>query len=134
MAQMLLLVDVNVPQSVSSYFASRGHDVRQTRDLFGEQATDAAIVANAVAMRAVVLTMDKDYTRLAQRAMDSSQAKKRSWGLILLQLREPQALARVKMIIDSIEFEFEQGSTSAQHGDCLLLNVHVHERHLIIKR
>jgi predicted nuclease of predicted toxin-antitoxin system len=132
MARMLVFADVNVPLSVSTFFAGREHDVRQTRDVFGAQAADAVIVAGAAESRAVVLTMDKDYIRLAQRAMEAGQSRKRSWGLILLRCREPQALARVQVVCDLIEFEYDQAS--ALHPDCLLVNVHVHDRHIVIKR
>jgi predicted nuclease of predicted toxin-antitoxin system len=132
MVRMLVLVDVNVPQPVARYLADRGHDVRLSRDLVGAQATDAAIVAAALAMQAVVLTMDKDYTRLAQKALTSGLSHKRSWGLILLRCREPQALPRIQQMIEAIEFEYEQ--SCALHPDCLLVHIEIHDHHVVVRR
>ena len=64
---MLLLVDENVPQSVADFFAARGHQVKQVRDILPAGTPDPVIAAVGDQMSAIVVTWDKDFESLVGR-------------------------------------------------------------------
>ncbi len=107
-APIFLIIDENVDDAVGQYFHERGHRVGFVRDLFASGIADPIISAIGDEDSAIVVTHDKDFKILAQRAPEGTRQRFRRLGRISLRCREPQAKKRIEELIDSIEFEFMQ--------------------------
>ncbi|MGI8857692.1 MAG: DUF5615 family PIN-like protein [Thermomicrobiales bacterium] len=107
-SSMLLLVDENVPDSVSNFLRSRGHDVRLVRDLFPRGIPDPVIAARGNEFSAIVVTVDKDFESIVRRIPEGNRNRFRNLGRISLRCSEVRAKKRVEELIESIEFEFVQ--------------------------
>jgi len=131
-APLMLWTDNCVPDEIGSYLAERGRRVQLTRDLFSQRAADSAIVQNANAARAIVVTFDHDYRAHAEAAMQPGRSKHRAWGLILLDYPKHARERHLLPWMDDIEREYS--TTSARHPDTMLLHVEVRQRRFIIFR
>src|SRR5262245_52223758 len=105
---MLLLIDENVPSSVSEFFASRGHDVRYVRDLFPAGTPDPVIATIGDRLSAIVVTWDRDFEGLVRRVPEGNRAKFRRLGRISFRCNETQGRILLERWIDLLEFHYEQ--------------------------
>jgi predicted nuclease of predicted toxin-antitoxin system len=105
---LILLMDNNVPDRVSDFLRERGHDVRLVRDLFPSGTADIVILAWANEQSAIVVTHDRDFHRLIQRAQTHYRDRAHKAGRISLLGLEMNARKRVEDFIESIEFEHLQ--------------------------
>lgn len=106
---MLLLIDENVPSSVTNYFRERGHDVRLVLDLFPEGTPDPVIAKIGDEKSAIVVTWNhKDFKKLAARTPKSGEQVLRRLGRINFRCPEPKGRKRVEALIEWIEFEHAQ--------------------------
>lgn len=104
---MLLLIDENVPNSVADYLRDRGHDVRLVRDLFPAGTPDPVIAALGDELRAIVVTWDPDFRRIAARVPVGERQRFRRLGRISFRCNEASGKRRIEELIDSIEFEYD---------------------------
>ena len=105
---MLLLIDENVPESVTEFFRERRHDVRLVRDLFPSGTPDPIVAKLGDQLAAIVVTWDPDFRRLAARVPLGSRQRFRRLGRISFRCSEARGRARVEELIEWIEFEYEQ--------------------------
>lgn len=107
---MLLLIDEDVPQGVADFFASRGHEVRLVRDEVLPRTPDEVIALLAHREGAIVVTCNaRHFKRLISRVPHGARRTFRDAGRITLECSQVRAQARVEELIDSIEFEYQQG-------------------------
>lgn len=106
---MRLLMDENVPDSVTDFFRARGHDVHLVRDLFLPGTPDGVIARLGDEMETIVVTWNhKDFKRLVSRVPTGYSRQFRRLGRINFRCKEPHGTLRAKQFIESIEFEYEQ--------------------------
>ena len=108
MVAIPLLIDENVPESVTDLFRERGHAVQLVRELLLSGSPDPIIAAVADRMGAVVVTWDRDFNRLIQRVPKGGRGAVRRAGRISFSCNEARGRARLESIIESIEFEYER--------------------------
>src|SRR5687768_11733006 len=93
---ILLLIDENVPESVTIYLRERGHDVRHVRDLSLAETPDPIIAAAADKLGAIVVTWNhRDFKKLVARAPKEGQAVLRRAGRINFRCDEAKGRYRV---------------------------------------
>ncbi len=107
-APLFLIIDENVDDAVGRYLQERGHRVGFVRELFANGIADTIISAIGDEDSAIVVTHDKDFKILAQRAPEGSRQRFRRLGRISLRCRETRAKRRIEELIESIEFEYMQ--------------------------
>jgi hypothetical protein len=102
------LTDNNVPDSVVSVLAARGHDVVRVRDVIAADATDPEVAETAIRSSRVLISWDKDFNH--QRFK-----KPRFSGLhrIAFCCPEPEGARRLETVLGRIEFEHKQCSAKA---------------------
>ncbi|HYM15214.1 MAG TPA: DUF5615 family PIN-like protein [Dehalococcoidia bacterium] len=105
---MRLLIDENVPDSVSEFFRERGHEVQLVRDLFPNGTPDEVIAAMGDKLEVIVVTWDRDYRRLASRAPSGTRSRFRKLGRIVFRCNESRGRRRLQELIETIEFEYQQ--------------------------
>ena len=98
---MLLLTDEHIPNSAVAFLMQRGHEVRRTKDILGERTRDEISAAYGNPISGVIVTRDGDFARL--------QRKYLRLGLIHLRCRDTEIAARLRQLIDLIEFEYDLG-------------------------
>ena len=108
--RMLLLIDENVPVSVSAFFASRGHDVRYVRDLFPAGTPDPVIATMGDRLAAIVVTWDRDFESIVKRVPEGNRAKFRRLGRISFRCNEAKGKELLKRWIEHLEFHFSRAS------------------------
>jgi predicted nuclease of predicted toxin-antitoxin system len=109
---MRLLIDENVPESVTDYFRSRGHEVHHVRDLSLAGSPDPIIAAIGDRMDAIVVTWNRrDFRRLAPRVSREGAARFRKLGRITFRCNEAQGRRRCVEVIDIIEGEFARAQS-----------------------
>ncbi len=118
---MFLIIDENVDDAVGHYLQERGHRVGFVRDLFASGIADTIISAVGDEESAIVITHDKDFRILAQRAPEGSRQRFRRLGRISLRCRETRAKRRREELIESIEFEMTQ--TRKRHDQRLIMEI-----------
>ena len=107
---MKLLIDENVPASVTRLFEDRGHDVVHALDLFLPGEKDEVLAAVADREEAIVVTWNaKDFRAItARKAPKGTRAKLRNLGWIFFRCKEPRGLERLEACLDLIVFEFNR--------------------------
>ncbi len=118
---MFLIIDENVDDAVGYYLQGRGHRVGFVRDLFASGVADTIISAIGDEDSAIVVTHDRDFKILAQRAPEGSRQRFRRLGRISLRCRETRARRRLEELIESIEFEYLQ--TQKRHDQRLIMEI-----------
>jgi predicted nuclease of predicted toxin-antitoxin system len=106
--RMLLLIDENVPASVASFFAERGHDVRHVRDLFPAGIPDPVIATVGDHLSAIIVTWDRDFDALVRRIPQGNRNRFKRLGRITFSCNEARGLELARRWITSIEFHFER--------------------------
>lgn len=104
---MPVLIDRNVPENVAGLFIDRGHRVRFSRTELEPDASDEEIAARADELAAVVVTWDKDFSRLNARAAIGDRQRFRYAGRIsFVGCRYVVGRRRLERYIDVIEMEW----------------------------
>src|SRR5437879_201398 len=94
---MRLLMDENVPDSVSEFFCSRGHEVELARDVFGNRTPDQVIARMGDRFGAIVVTWNRrDFQELASRVPEGGRRLLRTLGLITYQCSEVNGRRRTE--------------------------------------
>jgi len=105
---MLLLIDENVPESVTDFLRARGHDVRLVREVLPAGTADPILARIGDELEAIVVTWDKDFRRVISRVPFGSRAAFRRLGRISFRCNEARGRARIEELIEWIEFEYAQ--------------------------
>ncbi len=108
MVVMRLIIDENVPETVTAYLRERGHIVEHVRDLFLTSTPDAIIAAVASHREALVVTWDSDFRRIAKRIPKGGRSAVRKLGLITFRCNESHGLLRAQQVFEAIEAEYER--------------------------
>ncbi len=107
--RMVLLVDENVPASVTQFFRERGHEVHLVWDLFPRGTADPVIGKLGDEQAAVVVTWNhRDFKKLAARVPVGQRRRFRRLSLISFRCRESLGRRRAEELIEFIEFAYEQ--------------------------
>ena len=106
-----LLIDENVPESVTTFLRERGHDIKYVRELSLAGSPDPIVAAAGDRLEAVVVTFNhRDFKKLAARVAKGGEARLRRLGRINLRCREPKGRQRIEQVIDIIEMEYERAN------------------------
>jgi predicted nuclease of predicted toxin-antitoxin system len=106
--RMNLLVDENVPNSVATFFASRGHTVQFVRDLFPASTPDPVIARIGDRLSAIVVTWDRDFEKIVKRVPEGNRAAFRKLGRISFRCNEVKGRALLERWIALVETHYEQ--------------------------
>jgi predicted nuclease of predicted toxin-antitoxin system len=115
---MLLLIDENVPASVASVFASRGHEVKYVRDLLPAGTPDPVISTIGDRLSAIVVTWDRDFEKLVKRVPEGNRTRFRRLGRISFRCNEAKGVRLLEQWIEMIEFHY---ATALAKGDARML-------------
>ena len=110
---MLLLIDENVPTSVATIFAERGHDVRYVRDLLPAGIPDPVIATIGDKLAAIVVTWDQDFDSLIRRIPEGNRARFRRLGRISFRCNEVRGRLLLSKWIAMIEYHYEQSKADS---------------------
>jgi hypothetical protein len=100
---MLLLIDENVPDSVTRFPRERGHDVRLVRELFPAGIADPVIAALGDPLSAVVVTWNyRDFRALASRIPSGNRHVFRRLSMIAFRCRESRGQQGIADEIDRV--------------------------------
>lgn len=106
---MILLIDENVPESVTRLLKDRGHDVRLVRELLPAGTPDPVIAVVGNDLGAIVVTWNhKDFKKLVARVPRATQASLRKLGRINFRCHEARGRQRLEEMIEWVEFEYAQ--------------------------
>ena len=120
-----VLIDLNVPDDVADLFRERGHRVLFVRDRLPSTAPDEDIAELADELAAVVVTWDKDFSRLIARAAIGARQRFRHAGRIsFVGCRYAIGRRRLERFIDLIELEWERAQT--RHDRRLIIAIGPH--------
>lgn len=109
MVVMPLLIDENVPESVTEFLRERGHRVDHVRDLYLAATPDPIIAAVADRMGSIVVTWNhRDFKKLAARVPKGGQAALRRLGRINFRCAESLGRQRAEQVIEILEAEYER--------------------------
>lgn len=103
---MRLLIDENVPDSVTNFLRERGHEVLLVREIQPRGTPDPVIAALADKTSAIIVTFDSDFRSLAKR-WGVGRGRFRRCGRISFKCDYPKALGRIQQLIERIEREYE---------------------------
>jgi predicted nuclease of predicted toxin-antitoxin system len=115
-----LLIDENVPDSVSNFLRERGHEVLLVRDIQPRGTPDPVIAALADKTSAIIVTFDSDFRALAKR-WGVGRGRFRRCGRISFKCDYAKALGRIKQLIERIEVEYD--FVSQQSDGRLMLQI-----------
>ena len=128
---MRLLIDENVPESVTQYFRSRGHEVFHIRELSLAGSSDPIVAAIGDRMEAIVVTWNqRDFRRLAARVPTGGASRLRRLGRISFRCNEAAGRRRVEEVIEVLEGEFARAQSRSDKR--LLVEVRESNVRLII--
>ncbi len=104
-----LLIDENVPESVTQFLRDRGHTIYYVRDLLLAGSPDPIVATAGDRLAAVVVTWNhRDFKKLAARVPKGGQARLRRLGRMNFRCAESKGRQRVEQVIDIIEAEYER--------------------------
>lgn len=103
---MPILVDINVRDDVAEVFCERGHDVVLARNRMDDTAPDEEIVVLADELAAIVVTWDKDFSRLISRRLIGRQRFRYAGRISFIGCRYEIGRRRLERFIELIEVEW----------------------------
>ncbi|MGH7056594.1 MAG: DUF5615 family PIN-like protein [Acetobacteraceae bacterium] len=103
--QIRVFVDQCVPDSAAHAFLEKGHEVQFLRECLAVNSDDMLVAPVAMAREAVLLSLDRDFRKIATR-LQSSQRRLRKLSLIQLRCRESHAKRRLQESMSLIEHEY----------------------------
>jgi hypothetical protein len=120
---MRLIIDINVPDRVSEVYLARGHDVVFARDRLGPTVPDPDLAALADEIDGIVITWDKDFSRLiARAALGNRQPYRRAGRISYTGCSYHHAVARTERLMPLIEFEYAH--LQQERDKRLILTIH----------
>lgn len=118
---MLFYLDENVPASVEVVIAERGHDVAWTRDILPIGAPDELVGSIAENDRALLVSHDKDFKRIAPRIPEGERTRFRNLSMIRMECIKPRSAQRMGVALPYIEFEYNE--RDGQHDQRIIIAV-----------
>ena len=107
--KLKLFLDEGVPESVGRCFAAVGHNVIYFKEAAVPGSPDQLVAAVSEANDAVLIALDGDMRKIAQRR-GVGQRRFRKLSLIKLSCRETRAASRVQKAMSLIEHEWRLAS------------------------
>lgn len=104
-----LFLDEGVPESVGRCFSAVGHNVIYFKEAAVPGSPDQLVAAVSEANDAVLIALDGDMRKIAQRR-GVGQRRFRKLSLIKLSCRETRAASRVQEVMSLIEHEWRLAS------------------------
>lgn len=101
-------LDEGVPDSVGRYLSRAGHAVIYLRDAIPTGSADQLVCAASEANEAILVAMDGDMKKIAQRH-GVGQSRFRRLNLIRLACRESRAATRLEEAMSLVEHEWSVG-------------------------
>lgn len=102
---MNFLTDVNVPDSVGKFLKDRGHHVVRVREVMSAEAKDPVVAEAAMQSASILVSWDKDFNH--QRFLSP---RYQNLNRIGFSCPEPDGVARLKELIDLVEFAFDRAN------------------------
>ena len=94
---MHFLLDENVPVSVADTIRNLGHEVTNIRDYVPAGAADPVVATVSVEIRAVLISFDGDFQKIAPRIPKGARQRFRNLSRISMKCNEPHAAARIEV-------------------------------------
>ena len=106
------IIDENMPDALIYLFDERGHNVESVRALYGQGMDDPTIAHFGNYEAGIVVTADKDFRRLIERAPIGKRAQFRRLGRISLDCRSGSVVRRMEALMHVIEFGYADALAS----------------------
>ncbi|WP_093034333.1 DUF5615 family PIN-like protein [Roseovarius azorensis] len=103
---MRFMLDENVPMSAKRYLLSTDYEVEFIRDLIPEGSVDPLVAFVAEDHKAVLVSHDGDFQKIAPRIPDGQKTRFKKLSRIWLRCNEYQTADRLKKAMSLIEAEF----------------------------
>ena len=107
---MKFLLDQCVPASVEGVLVEAGHETIWVRNVLPTNSEDEIVAAVAENFGAVLVSMDKDFKKIAPRVPAGHRARFRRLSRVSLDCIEPHAAARCREAMSLVEAEFHLAS------------------------
>ncbi len=104
---MKFLLDHCVPASVERVLVAAGHVGIWVKDILPTDAPDEVVATAAENSDAVLVSMDKDFKKIAPRVPVGHRTRFRRLSHVSLDCTEPQAAARLHEAMTLVEAEFQ---------------------------
>lgn len=98
-------------ESVCKFLEARGHTVTRLRDVLPPDSPDPLVAKVAQDSKAILLTHDGDFKRIAPRIPKSGRQRFRSLSKVHLNCEQARGADRLAAAITLIEFEWETVSS-----------------------
>jgi predicted nuclease of predicted toxin-antitoxin system len=102
---MHFLLDENVPMAAAEMLFERGHRAEFIRDYVPPGSPDALVATVAEELKAVLISFDGDFEKIAPRIPHGERARFRRLSRIWMRCGEPQAAKRLEDALDLIVSE-----------------------------
>ena len=97
---MRLIIDENANIELARFLQERRHDDVSIRGQFGEGMVDTAIADFGEVWKTIIVTYDRDFKRLVERAPESNRLQFRWLGRISLNCKPQNAVRRLDALIE----------------------------------
>jgi Domain of unknown function (DUF5615) len=104
---MHFLLDENVPLDVAEMLRANGHTAEYIRDYVPPGAPDPLVATVAEELKAVLVSFDGDFQKIAPRIPHGQRARFRKLSRIHLCCGEPQAAQRFEGALGLVHAEYE---------------------------
>ena len=101
------MLDENVPQDVADMLIARGHKAEYIRDYVPPGAPDPLVATVSEELRAILVSFDGDFERIAPRVPHGQRARFRKLGRIWMCCGEPQAAQRLAKALALVQAEYD---------------------------
>lgn len=96
-----------MPASLGEYFAAQGYQVYAVGELLPAGSPDASVVAAALDVGAIIVTMDSDFRSLRANNQGYGGRLERSDRIFFKKCSHAEALGRIQELIDTINAEYQ---------------------------
>lgn len=129
MVSIPFLIDEHVSRSVQEYLVQRRHRLETVKKFIGEGAEDPDVITAAMQSGLVILTKNsKHYTDAAHRCLTDGYKNKRSWGLVVYEGEDIDAVSLIRDAIEIIEAEF--AVCAMQVPQCMMIFMELRGSHM----
>ncbi len=118
---MKFLLDQCVPASVERVLSEAGHTAIWVRNVLPTDAPDEIVATASENADAVLVSMDKDFKKIAPRVLIGHRARFRTLSRVSLDCIEPHAAARFRQAMSLVEAEFHLASQRSDRRMIVLI-------------
>lgn len=108
---MHFMLDENVPQAVADMLTKHGHKAEFIRDYVPPGAPDPLVAVVSEELKAILVSFDGDFERIAPRIPVGQRARFRRLSRIWMCCGEPQAAQRLEKAIALVQAEYDLTQT-----------------------